>query len=77
LITCTEAVKQFWRYLDDDLAPKQQQLVDEHLGICRQCCGELEFARLLQGVLDDQRSVDELPIEVRERMARFVNELGR
>jgi hypothetical protein len=31
----------------------------------------------LQGVLDDQRSVDELPIEVRERMARFVKELER
>lgn len=77
MITCTEAVKQFWQYLDDDLGPKQQQLVDEHLGICRQCCGELEFARLLQGVLDDQRSVDELPAEVRERMARFVKELER
>ena len=77
MITCTEAVKRFWQYLDDDLAPKQQQLVDDHLGICRQCCGELEFARVLQSVLEDQRSVDELPAEVRERMARFVKELER
>lgn len=75
MITCAEAVKKFWQYLDDDLAPKQRQLVDEHLGICRQCCGELEFAKVLQGVLDDQRAIEELPAEVRERMQRLVRNL--
>lgn len=77
MITCAEAVKQFWQYLDDDLTPKQRRRVDEHLGICRQCCGEVEFARLLQGVLDDQRSADELPQEVRERMERLARDLER
>jgi len=77
MITCAEAVKQFWQYLDDGLTPKQRRRVDEHLGICRQCCGEVEFARLLRGVLDDQRSVDELPQEVRERMERLVRDLER
>ncbi len=77
MITCAEAVKSFWRYLDDELAPKQREKVDVHLGICRQCCGELEFAKLLQGVLVDQSLVDELPPEVRERMERVVRELER
>lgn len=77
MITCAEAVKQFWQYLDDDLTPKQRRRVDEHLGICRQCCGEVEFARLLHGVLDDQRSADELPQEVRERMERLARDLER
>lgn len=75
MITCADAVKQFWQYLDDDLAPKHRQLVEKHLGICRQCCGELEFAKVMRGVLDDQRSVDELPPDVRERMERLVRDL--
>jgi hypothetical protein len=77
LITCADAVKKFWQYLDDDLAPKQRQLIEDHLGICRQCCGELEFAKVVQGVLDDQRWADELPAEVRERMERLVKDLER
>jgi hypothetical protein len=77
LITCADAVKKFWRYLDDDLAPKQRQLIEDHLGICRQCCGELEFAKVVQGVLDEQRAADELPPEVRERMERVVKGLER
>ncbi len=75
MITCAEAVKNFWQYLDDELAPKQREKVDEHLGICRQCCGEFEFAKLLQGVLVDQSLADELPPEVRERMERVVRQL--
>ncbi len=75
MITCAEAVKKFWQYLDDDLAPKQRRLVDEHLGNCRQCYRELEFAKLLRGLLDDQRATDELPAEVLERMQRLVRGL--
>lgn len=74
VIDCREAVRQLWRYLDGELGTGEAQSVEDHLDRCVTCCGELEFARELHGLLDAQRTAD-LPAEVRDRLARFVDEL--
>jgi anti-sigma factor RsiW len=74
VIPCSEAVRQLWRYLDDALSPEDQAKVDGHLAFCRQCCGELEFARELQAFLASHE-VEEIPAHVRGRLERFVREL--
>lgn len=74
MITCAEAVRELWRYLDRSLPKVDREKVEEHLAFCRKCCGELEFARELQAFLAGA-AVDGIPPEVRERLERFVEGL--
>jgi mycothiol system anti-sigma-R factor len=71
LITCAEAVKQLWEYLDQTLSGADRERVQEHLSLCRTCCGEVEFAQELHRFMRSQRS-EEIPPEVRARLERFL-----
>jgi mycothiol system anti-sigma-R factor len=73
-MTCDDAVRRLWRYLDGDLWPGDARRVEAHLERCVACCGELEFSRELRRLLAAQRSA-ELPADVRERLDRFVDQL--
>lgn len=74
LIPCSEAVGQLWDYLDRAVSPEDQEKVEQHLSFCRQCCGELEFAKELRAFLATQ-GADELPPDVKARLDRFVADL--
>jgi anti-sigma factor (TIGR02949 family) len=74
VISCSEAVRQLWDYLDQAVSPEDQAKVEQHLSFCRRCCGELEFANQLRGFLASQ-SAEELPLQVRARLERFLAEL--
>ena len=76
MITCSEAVKQLWDYLDGVVEEPQRELVEEHLSFCRRCCGELEFAEELRGFLASQAD-DDLPSEVRARLSATLDGLDR
>ena len=51
MITCKEAVEHLWEYLDRNLSGPEHDELDEHLGVCRHCCGELEFAEKIREML--------------------------
>jgi mycothiol system anti-sigma-R factor len=74
VITCAEAVKQLWAYLDRALAEDERARVDEHLAFCRTCCGEVEFGEELRRFLGSQRR-DEVPPAVKERLERLLSQL--
>jgi anti-sigma factor (TIGR02949 family) len=74
MISCAEAVRQLWEYLDNELPADAQEKVDTHLAFCRRCCGELEFAQELQLFLRSKKAT-ELPIEVHERLEQFIDSL--
>jgi hypothetical protein len=44
MITCAEAVRQLWEYLDGVVEEADREAIEEHLSFCRRCCGELDFA---------------------------------
>ncbi len=73
-IPCSDAVRRLWDYLDKTLSPEDQVLVESHLAFCRRCCGELEFAKELRAFMASDE-VDEIPVEVKERLERFMEEL--
>ncbi len=73
-ITCSEAVRRLWDYLDQVISPEDQVRVEKHLSFCRTCCGELEFAKELRAFLASGE-VQEIPPDVRARLERFVQEL--
>ena len=74
VISCREAVRQLWQFLDGDLGAGEAQNVDDHLDHCVICCGELEFVRELRRLLEAQRTAG-LPADVRGRLERFVDHL--
>jgi mycothiol system anti-sigma-R factor len=74
MITCAEAVKQLWEYLDGELPEENRAAVEEHLSFCRRCCGEAEFAAELRGFLA-REAVEELPDHVRTRLLTTLDEI--
>lgn len=73
-ISCEEAVRRLWEYLDGTLGELEHDEVERHLGICRRCCGEVEFAEELRGFLRAAAEV-ELPDDVRARLTSTLDEL--
>ena len=73
-ITCSDAVRQLWDYLDQAISAEDQEQVERHLAFCRTCCGELEFAKELRAFLASG-GAQEIPADVKARLERFVREL--
>ncbi len=76
MISCSEAVRQLWEYLDNDLDADEQRLVGDHLDLCRKCCGEAEFTAALRDKLRSTRSPD-LPQDVERHLVGFLDGLER
>jgi anti-sigma factor (TIGR02949 family) len=77
VITCKEAVDRLWEYLDHNLGQVEGDELDEHLGVCRHCCGELEFGRRLREMLRGWADRPaELAPEVHTRLETFLRDLG-
>jgi mycothiol system anti-sigma-R factor len=74
MITCAEAVKQLWDYLDGVLPDEDRAAIEEHLSFCRRCCGEVEFAEELRGFLA-QHAAEEVPTDVRRRLTEVLDQL--
>lgn len=75
MISCADAVKQLWEYLDGELAEQDRAAIEEHLSFCRRCCGEVEFAHELRAFLRREASA-EIPDDVRARLIATLDELG-
>lgn len=74
MITCADAVRQLWEYLDGVLPEENRAAIEEHLSFCRRCCGEVEFASELRAFLA-RDAAEEVPDEVRRRLLATLDEL--
>jgi anti-sigma factor (TIGR02949 family) len=74
VISCGNAVRQLWEYLDRGLAVDDHERLERHLAFCVRCCGELEFARELQRRL--RSSVTDVPADVRGRLEGYIGALA-
>lgn len=74
MISCTEAVRLLWEYLDDVVEEADRVAVEAHLTRCRRCCGELEFARELRRMLTSAAH-EEVPDDVLHRLNETLEEL--
>ncbi len=77
MIGCKEAVSRLYAYLDRHLGRVPEAEVEEHLKLCRHCCGELEFAKQVRGALRRHSSVHEITPEVRTQIEAFVKDLKK
>ncbi|GAA5126352.1 anti-sigma factor family protein [Haloechinothrix salitolerans] len=76
MISCAEAVRQLWEYIDDVVDVGERAAIETHLARCRRCCGELEFARELRRTLTDAADED-VPDDVLRRLRHTLEELER
>ncbi|MBA4861238.1 zf-HC2 domain-containing protein [Streptomyces sp. PSKA54] len=75
MITCSEAVRRLWEYLDAMVDEADREAVEEHLSLCRRCCGELEFAvELRRRLLGSGRG--DIPADVLRRLNQTLEELS-
>lgn len=74
MISCGEAVRQLWEYLDNDLEADDRERVEGHLALCRRCCGEVEFTESLQELLRSTAS-PVLPYDVEQHLVGFLDSL--
>jgi anti-sigma factor (TIGR02949 family) len=73
VINCKDAVSRLWTYLDRNLERVQERELEEHLGLCRHCCGELEFAKQIRERLRTAGKTDEaVPEEARTRLNALI-----
>lgn len=75
MIACKEAVERLWDYLDRHLGEREELEIDQHLGLCRHCCGELEFAKQVRSKLSDA-ATPPLPGETRSRLEGMLRRIG-
>ena len=74
MITCAEAVRQLWEYLDGAVEETDRKAIEEHLSFCRRCCGELDFAEELRRFLA-QPDEQNMPADVKARLLATLTEL--
>jgi len=67
MIDCREAVGRMWAYLSQGLEIHDADALEDHLGVCQRCCGELEFSRQLREKVAEA-GVRPLPRTVRGRI---------
>lgn len=67
MIDCREAVARMWAYLSQGLETHDADALEEHLGVCQRCCGELEFSRQLREKVAEA-DVRPIPPAVRGRI---------
>lgn len=73
MIDCREAVARMWAYLSRDLQPPDSEELEQHLGVCRRCCGELEFSRELRRRVADV-GTERMPAPLRARIGELLDE---
>ena len=76
MITCAEAVRQLWEYLDGLVEETDREAIEEHLSFCRRCCGELDFAEELRAFLAQPDERD-MPVDVKARLLATLSELEK
>ena len=77
MISCKEAVARLYAYLDRNLGRIPEAEVEQHLKLCRHCCGELEFARQVRAALRRPGRTVTLAPDVRAQIDAYLKTLER
>ncbi len=76
-LTCSDAVRQFFAYLDGALAGGSLEALEEHLEACLNCCQKLDFSRKLDAFVKDRLGEEPLPEGIEERIRRRIENDGK
>lgn len=71
-MTCKEAVRHLYPFLDRALDGRKTRAVRRHLDLCLSCCSKFEFERALKVLLREKAREGEVPPSLRQRVARLI-----
>ena len=72
-LTCEEAVKQFFAYLDRALAGEVLDDLEAHLETCLSCCDKLAFSRQLDAFVRGRLPDSPVPEGLEARVRRALD----
>lgn len=67
-ITCSEAMQQFFAYLDRVLSGEPLEALEAHLEECLACCDQLQFTRKLDAFVKERVRSISMPPALEERL---------
>ncbi len=71
-LSCEEAVREFFAYLDRALAGENLEALEAHLETCLDCCDRLAFSRRLDAFVKTRLEKTPLPEGVADRIRRAI-----
>jgi mycothiol system anti-sigma-R factor len=74
-MTCEEATKQLYEYLDNELEEGDYSKIKKHLEVCQKCCEKFEFEQVLKKVVRDRVRIHRVPQSVRENIVKQLSEM--
>ena len=69
-MSCEQAMRQFYAYLDHALSGERLEELNEHLEACLDCCGKLEFSRQLDAFVKSRLGDQPLPEGIEARIRK-------
>ncbi len=75
-LSCEEAVRQLFAYLDRAMSGEPLETLESHLEACLDCCERLEFSRKLDGFVKGRLGDARLPEGIEERISRTIERGG-
>ena len=70
-ISCQEALSKLQAYLDEELGPDAEQIVDHHIHNCRECFSRTEFEKSLRKRVESAAS-KKVPEDVQKRLDSLI-----
>ena len=75
-MSCEEAMRQFFAYLDRALSGEPLEALEAHLEECLECCDRLQFNRRLDGAVKARLAEGGVPEGVEDRLRERLGKLG-
>ena len=69
-LSCEQAVKQFFAYLDRALSGEEFADLEAHLAACLDCCDKLSFSKELDAFVKRHLPDDPVPVALEARVRR-------
>jgi len=76
-MSCDEAVRQFFAYLDRALSGEPMEALEAHLNACVDCCDKLQFSRQLDTFVKARLGQAPLPPGLEDRIRRGIAHTSR
>lgn len=74
-MTCEEAVKKLYDYIDKELDQGVIRQIDKHLEICRMCCDHFEFEKRMKSLVQESCFQNRAPNYLKSKIVDDLNAL--
>lgn len=74
MISCQDAVRRLWEYVEREANEAERAALEEHLALCLRCCGEAAFTAELRAFLAGHARA-EVPADVQARLSGLIDGL--